>query len=157
MPICNSEPHLITGSMNSNNITFAVAWNYSHNAEELHLSRVVLNYSIPMRGNLSQISTRITVSENLRINQTSKMITVSSMNVNSGAFVINITASNSQGSTTTMCPSLHLGKCKQVLFLTSYLASYRHLLYLYWFFRCEYHSACVEGCTQLPNLGGKYI
>ena len=144
MPICNSEPHLITGSMNSNNITFAVAWNYSHNAEGLHLSRVVLNYSIPMRGYLGRISTRIT---NLRINQTSKMITVSSMNVNSGAFVINITGSNSQGSTTTMCPPLHLGKCKQVLFLT--------ICYPYWPFRGEYHSTRVEGCTHLPNLGGK--
>ena len=120
MPICNSEPHLITSSMNSNNITFAVAWNYSHNTEGLHLSRVVLNYSIPMRGYLGQISTMMTVSENLRINQTSKMITISSMNVNSGVVIVNVTASNSQDSTTTMCPPLHLGKCKQVVFLTIY-------------------------------------
>ena len=109
MPICNSEPRLITSTMNSNNITFVLSWTYSQNIEGLHLSRVTLSYSIPVMGHLGQVSTRA-ASETLLINQTSKMISISSMNVIPGAFVVNITASNSQHSNTVMCPPLHLGK-----------------------------------------------
>ena len=108
MPICNSEPRLTTSSWNSNNITFVISWNYSF-TEGNHLSRVALSYLIPVRDYIGRVSTR-TVSETLQTNETSKMITISSMNVNPGTFIVNITVSNSQGSNTVMCPPLHLGK-----------------------------------------------
>ena len=130
MPICNSEPHLITSSMNSNNITFVVAWSYSH-TEGLHLSRLVLSYSIPIRGYLDQVFTK-TISESLSISQTLKMITFSSKNVYSGTFIANVTVFNSQDSNTVMCPPLYLGKCKQATDVSHY-SSYRAIHIIIYF------------------------
>ena len=105
MPVCNRELRLITNSMHTTNITFEVVWSYLH-TEGFLLSRVVLSYTIPIR-NSGQVSTRIN-SEDVPINQT---ITISSMNIQPGALMVNITASNSQDSKTVMCPHLQLGKC----------------------------------------------
>ena len=110
MPVCNKEPRLITNSMYTTNITFEVVWSYLH-TEGLFLDRVnvVLSYTIPKRDS-GQLSTR-TTSEDVPINQTSRLISISSMNIHSpGELLVNITASNSQDSDTIMCPPLQLGE-----------------------------------------------
>ena len=109
VPVCNSEPRLLTSRMYATNVTFGVVWSYQQlETELLLLSGVVLSYTISIR-NLGRVSTT-TGSKHLQINQTSKELSFVSTNAHSGTFVVNVTMNSPQGSHTTTCPTLYLSK-----------------------------------------------
>ena len=115
IPVCNSEPRLLTSRMYATNVTFGVVWSYQQlETELLLLCGVVLSYTISTR-NLGRVPTT-TGSEHLQINQTSKELSFVSTNVHSGTFVVNVTMNSPQGSHTTTCPTLYLSKYEVISF-----------------------------------------
>ena len=110
MPVCSSEPRLLTSSMYTTNVMFGVVWSYER-TERLPLNGVVLSYTFST-GNRDQVDIR-TGSQHFQINQTLSFVTT---NVHSGTFVVNVTVNSPQGSHTATCPTLYLGKYEMTTF-----------------------------------------